>query len=144
MCGRGFATRVIGNYVEAFGTSAASAFYNGIDFSATPIADNKTDGVVICGNNVHVGTSGSTTSTLTGIVARASSGATGDVLITSNEVDVAGTAGKAAAYIGISLQCQSSSAILNAVSAGHNVTGNYTTNLQLQANGGTLNHSAGV
>lgn len=139
---RSFMTRIIGNYIETWGGSLTSGVYEAINMFAGFIADTG-PGSVISGNSMFLGTpAGNVASFLDGIGVKASTGATSNLAITGNIVSC--PAATSANYTGINLQCQAATAILNAVTTGNNVEGNWGTAVNVQPNGGTINHTAGV
>lgn len=142
--GRLYNSRIVNNYIETWGTTATAGYWAGIDCgSLSPYIADDGNGSVISGNTLVLATAPAAGSFIDGISLAASGGSNGNVTVTGNSIGNTLTA--AAAYRGaLVLQAQNSTATLNAVTGG-NLTGpGWNATVFLQANGGTINHTAGV
>lgn len=143
ICNSAFETRITGNYVEPWGQSATAGTYRGIDFASIPLSDGG-NGSVVADNDIHqTQAPGNATSTIRGIDVTAATGFTGTITIVGNHLFCAQNTG-ATSYDAISLANQSATATLIAVTTGNNATGLWVNTLLLNANGGTLTHTAGI
>lgn len=137
-----FATRIVNNYIEAWGQSAASGFYSAI--GAGSIADGG-PGSVIANNTLNLGHApGNAGSTMRGISLQTNGGFTADVIITGNEAQCSPAATAFAFAYACAIQTLGAGAVMNIVSTGNNYTGNWTTKVaQFPASGSTITVTAG-
>lgn len=141
--GQMYMTRVIGNYVETWGTSATASTYRGID-NFTFGSSDEGAGSVIAGNTLNLlNAPGNNGSQIEGITVNCLSNNSASFAITGNLLDCFPAAGFTNAY-GIVLFNTGSASTLNITSTGNNLTGHWTAAVHQVPNGGTINLSAGV
>lgn len=137
-----FATRIVNNYIEAWGQSTTSGFYSAIGGSS--IADGG-PGSVISNNTMILGSNpGNAGSTMRGISLQTNAGFTGDVAITGNEAQCSPTSAAFAFAYACSIQTLGAGAVMNIVSTGNNYTGNWSIKVaQFPAASSTINVTTG-
>ena len=130
---RPFETRVINNYVESCGSSATLGTYCLIDCLNFGSNDGG-QGSAIANNTIYFqGPAGNASSTIAGIAFQATSGSSGNVSITGNQIWCTGASNLSAIW----LQNQNSTASLTAQVSGNNIVG-WTTPVSQVPNGGVL------
>lgn len=113
---RAFESKVIGNYVEPWGSSTISSRYCGINL---PNCNDTGNGSVVAGNVIHFTTAaGNAGSTIQGIFIGASTSAQGNVSVTGNMLFASQTAAQA-----IFIFNQAASSTLDAAISGNKVSG---------------------
>lgn len=135
---RGGYTRIVGNYIETYGTSATATTYAGIMCGGDGSTWIGTDGPIVIANNTMFYSGGAAAgSSIRGIRLESSNGNNAQVVISGNALY---GATHAAGSHGIRLSNQGSSASLNCRMSG-NVLSGWDTQFSTSAASGTLNVS---
>jgi len=134
-CGRGYYTRVIGNYIETFGNSTTPGNYSGIAFGDGTLGWISSQGPIsIVGNVVKYSTAADAASFIRGIRVGAGTNHTGEIVITGNGLHGTTHPGTS---VGILVTNQDSTATVNCL-IGPNFKVGWDTPVSLSANSGTL------
>ena len=135
-------TRVLGNYIETWGTTTGVGAWRAIDAYTNPT--NVIEPSVIAGNTIWLGSApGNASSTIEGINMRAATGVTASWSLVNNTFDCIPAAGFANATA-ITWTNQTGTAGIVGVTTANNVRGNWSSAVVQVPNGGTITLSAGV